>query len=147
MQPFRLSSYFTDLDYEDGQHTDIGGSVFQRQTLRLVGIHRGGNRRPKHAGDPLPGRHGLRSTKIVHAEIISDTLESLVFQTPWARYFDKPAIKRMNYSQLVRQDQDDVEILHLSDTTGVSTCTTTFVTLAENTPARWGLRHGVSSTA
>lgn len=73
-------------------------------------------------------RDGMLSLRAVTASLVDPggLTEVLEVDTPFNREVTSANVKRVSFFQLMRQDQDDLEILHVTDTTGMTTFTTTF---------------------
>ena len=64
--------------------------------------------------------------------VIGDNVETMLFTAPIGKAFGPADLKRISFGNIMRQDSDQVEILHYADVQGASTCTTVFRTISDN---------------
>jgi hypothetical protein len=92
-------------------------------------------------GGPQQGRSDIRIqlrdgtslfTRILSSEETSAGDERLVLESPLPRGFSAEQVRRISFMEIMRLDQDSVEISHETDEAGVSTVVTTFRSTPES---------------
>lgn len=131
--PLYVPTYFRDVEIISPSYVAVAGGTTMR-------IRRGG-----YADYINPGtidrtllmvflRNGSNFVvQVASASVVNDEEEVLEFITSLPSDVGAYSIRRMCFMALARQDQDDIEITHHTEASGVTTMTTTFLTI---TPGR-----------